>query len=87
MPTARGSVSSLISNIVATYFQIRDRDHDGLIAESDLRSDFSEKEAEIIAEVVDTNDNGSIDMEEMRTFFLIRPVTERHRKVRHFLRL
>ena len=82
---------SLTRNIVATYartlFQIRDRNHDGLITESDLRFDFSEKEAEVIAEVVDTNDNGSIDMEEMKTFFLNRPVTERHRKVRHFLRL
>ena len=80
---------SLISNIVATYartlFQIRDRDQDGLITESDLRFDFSENEVEIITDEVDTNGNGSIDMEEMKAL-LSRPVTERLR-VRHFLRL
>ena len=81
---------SLTRNIVATYaralFQIRDRNHDGLITESDLRFDFSENEVEIITEEVDTNGNGSIDMEEMKAL-LIRPVTERPRRVRHFLRL
>ena len=89
-PAPGGSELSLISNIVAKYartlFKIRDRNHDGLITESDLRFDFSEKEVEIITEEVDADDNGSIDMEEMKAL-LIRPVTERPRRVRHFLRL
>ena len=78
---------TVISNIVArALFQIHDRDHDGVISESDLSLDLSESQVETIIQEIDTNCDRSIDLEELMAFW-IRPVSGRSRRVRHFLRL
>ena len=80
---------TVISNIVARalhVFQIHDRDHDGVISESDLSLDLSESQVEIIIQAIDSNSDRSIDLEELMAFW-IRPVSGRSRRVRHFLRL
>ena len=85
-PTGGDSVRSLISNIVArAVLQNYDRDHDGMISESELSLDLSESVVEIIIQEIDRNNDRSIDLEELKAFW-IRPISERSLRVRHFLR-
>ena len=85
-PTGGDSVRSLISNIVArAVLQNYDRDHDGVITESELSLGLSESQAELTIQEIDRNDDRSIDLEELKAFW-IRPISERSLRVRHFLR-
>ena len=85
-PTGGDSVRFLISSIVArAAFYNYDRDHDGVITESELSLNLSESEVELIIQEVDTNNDRLINLEELRALW-IRPISERTLRVRHFLR-
>ena len=85
-PSGEDPVRSLIGNIVArAVLQNYDRDNDGVITESELSLGLSESQAELTIQEIDRNDDRSIDLEELKAFW-IRPISDRSLIVRHFLR-